>query len=188
MAKHRRIHKFKIRKELTKKYTKQNRKLILLDNKHQDKYKQNKKHFPFNHRVRNLTQTQFSTQELHLLNKGLQYNLHYKQKSWIKTLALEAETALCHLDINEQEQMRHLVANNLKHLIKNQSWNSKNTKYEWNIIKSIKQKLLDNNSIMTQADKGKTIVITHKQEYDQYIDTFINNNCLKIPPVHIKDL
>jgi hypothetical protein len=91
-------------------------------------------------------------------------------------LSVEAETALCHLDITEQEQMRHLVANNLKHLIKNQSRNSKNTKYEWNIIKSIKQKLLDNNSIITQADKGKTIVIIHKQEYDQYIDTFINNS------------
>jgi hypothetical protein len=45
----------------------------------------------FNHRVKNLTQIQFSTQEVHLLNKGLQYNLHYKQKSCIETLALEAE-------------------------------------------------------------------------------------------------
>jgi hypothetical protein len=33
--------------------------------------------------VKNLTQIQFTEQEIHLLNKGLQYNLHYEQKSWI---------------------------------------------------------------------------------------------------------
>jgi hypothetical protein len=59
---------------------------------------------------------------------------------------------------------------------KNQSRNSKNTIHEWNIVKSIKQKLIDNNSLITQADKSKTIVIIYKQEYDKYIDTFINNN------------
>jgi hypothetical protein len=29
---------------------------------------------------------------------------------------------------------------------------------------------------MTQADKGKTIVMMYTQEYDQYIDTYINNS------------
>jgi hypothetical protein len=44
------------------------------------------------------------------------------------------------------------------------------------IVKSIKQKLMDNNSLITQADKSKTIVTLYKQEYDQYIDIFVNNN------------
>jgi hypothetical protein len=60
--------------------------------------------------------------------------------------------------------MRHIVANNLKHLIKNQSQISNNTKYERNIMKSIKQKLLENNTLITQADKSKTIVIIQKEE------------------------
>jgi hypothetical protein len=52
----------------------------------------------------------------------------------------------------------------------------KNTIQEWNIVNSIKQKLADNNSLVTQADKGKTIVIIYEQEYDDYITTFISHN------------
>jgi hypothetical protein len=107
--------------------------------------------------VKNLTQIQFSTQKFHLVNKGLQYNLLYKQKSWNETLALEAETAISSVDVTEQEHMSHLVANNLKHLIKNQSRNSKNTKYGWNVMKSIKQKLQDNNNTSCHPVEHKTL-------------------------------
>jgi hypothetical protein len=31
---------------------------------------------------------------MQLLNKGVKYNLHYKHKDWIKTLAIEADTAI----------------------------------------------------------------------------------------------
>jgi hypothetical protein len=89
---------------------------------------------------------------------------------------VEAETAISYLDASEQDHVRHLVANNLKHLIKNQHRNSKNTIKEWNTIKNIKQKLTDNNSVVTQTDKGKAIVILYKQDYDKYIEACISNN------------
>jgi CRISPR/Cas system-associated endonuclease Cas1 len=50
----------------------------------------------------NTTDTLFTKEEIHLLNKGLQYNLHHKQKNWIETLGLEAETAISNLDPAEQ--------------------------------------------------------------------------------------
>jgi hypothetical protein len=52
--------------------------------------------------------------------------------------------------------MRHLVANNIKQLIKfdKRSRNSKQAKNEWNIFKKIKQKVENNNLIITQAEKG----------------------------------
>jgi hypothetical protein len=43
----------------------------------------------------------------------MKYNLHYKQKSWLETLALEAETAISNLDIIEQQYYRHAVAKNI---------------------------------------------------------------------------
>jgi hypothetical protein len=52
----------------------------------------------------------------------------------------------------------------------------KNKNHEWNTIRSIKQKIQDNNLIITQADKGKTIVILQKYEYEQHIYNFIHNN------------
>jgi hypothetical protein len=32
--------------------------------------------------------------ELLLLNKGLEYNLHHKPKTWMKTLAMEADIGI----------------------------------------------------------------------------------------------
>jgi hypothetical protein len=50
-------------------------------------------------RVENCTNIQFTHNDIQLLNKGLKYNLHYKNKKLIQTLALEAETAISNLDI-----------------------------------------------------------------------------------------
>jgi hypothetical protein len=46
--------------------------------------------------------------------------------------------------------------------------------------KNIKQKLADNNSVVTQTDKGKAIVIIYKQDYDKYIESFITNNSFEL--------
>ena len=62
----------------------------------------------------NRTDVTFSNEEFALLNKGLKYNLNYKHRKWIKTLALEAETAISYLPHTEQEYLRYQVAHNLK--------------------------------------------------------------------------
>jgi hypothetical protein len=51
------------------------------------------------------------------MNKGLKYNLHHKQKDWIKTLAIKAETAINQLDPNEQAYMKQCVTNKLQTLL-----------------------------------------------------------------------
>ena len=43
----------------------------------------------FYFRVVNNTNINFSKDELAIHSKGLKYNLHFKQKNWISTLALE---------------------------------------------------------------------------------------------------
>jgi hypothetical protein len=40
----------------------------------------------------------FSETETKLLEHGLKYNLHYKNKHWINRLALEADTAINSID------------------------------------------------------------------------------------------
>jgi hypothetical protein len=67
-------------------------------------------------RVANNTDIKFTTDELNLLNKDLKYNLSYKNKNWIKTLAIETETALTQLPAHEQEYFRIQAAHNLKQL------------------------------------------------------------------------
>jgi hypothetical protein len=70
-------------------------------------------HYP---RVINTMDINFTQDEIQLLSKGLKYNLHYKRKNWLQTLALEAETAVSNLDITEQQYYRHAVAINIKNI------------------------------------------------------------------------
>jgi hypothetical protein len=61
-----------------------------------------------------MTNFSFTREELEFLNKGLKYNLHKKPKTWIKTLALEADTAIRSLPQENQAYMKQLVSNNIK--------------------------------------------------------------------------
>jgi hypothetical protein len=65
-----------------------------------------------------MTDIKFTEEEIQLLDEGLKYNLHSKPKTWIKTLALEADTAIRTLPEEIQAYMRQLVANNIKKLAK----------------------------------------------------------------------
>ena len=66
----------------------------------------------------NKTNIVYCNEEETLLSKGLKYNLSYKQNKWLKTLALEGETAISQLPIAEQGYMRYQVANNINQLYK----------------------------------------------------------------------
>jgi hypothetical protein len=61
--------------------------------------------------------------------------------------------------------MKQLVANNLQKLIKKDYHKRNKTRYsqkehtEWRTIKNIKQKLINNHSMIAKADKGNTLII-----------------------------
>jgi hypothetical protein len=82
-------------------------------------------------------------------------------------LALEADSAITLVKPLQQNFLKHLVAKHiqkLKHKYSAQNYNHIKAKQEWNILKRIKQKI-NNNLIITRADKGRTVVIT---KYDEY--------------------
>jgi hypothetical protein len=110
----------------------------------------------------------------------MKYNLRYKHKNWIDTLALEADAAISILPTPEQEHTRHLVAQNIKTLYNKQrtEQNDNNTKAirEKRTLNNIKKKLNGNNATITKADKGNTIVITYLQEYHDKTRQFIIDN------------
>jgi hypothetical protein len=83
-----------INKEIDKKYNNIKQKLNKLERKQTSTPKYIKTFYP---RVVNNTNIRFNADELNLLNKGLKYNLIYKNKNWIQTLALETETAIAQL-------------------------------------------------------------------------------------------
>ena len=47
---------------------------------------------------------------------------------------------------------------------------------ENNMVKAIKEKLRNSNAIITRADKGKSIVITYRENYEKKVIEFIHKN------------
>jgi hypothetical protein len=64
------------------------------------------------------TNIAFSQTERSLLEKGLKYNLHYKDKQWINRLALEADSAISLVNPIQQNFLKHLVAKHIHKLKK----------------------------------------------------------------------
>ena len=126
------------------------------------------------------TNIKFSDEELTLLNKGLKYNLNYKCKNWITTLALEAETVVNQLPILEQDHMRHQVAITLWKLHKHHNgqhhYNTKQDIQEKKTLDRIKEKLNENKTTITKADKGHSIVIIPTGLYQEKVKNFVQNN------------
>jgi hypothetical protein len=149
-----------------------------------------KHHRIFYPRVANNTNITFTPEELILLNKGLKYNLSFKKKNWIESLALEAsETAISLLLTREQEHTRFRVAHNVRQLYKQfdpskpektRQYNSMQAKKEFKTISKIREKLELHNAIILKADKGNTTVIEYADPYYNKIQDFISNNELKI--------
>jgi predicted nucleic acid-binding Zn-ribbon protein len=85
----------KIEDKVSAKYRNINKKLQKLkDQATHTKTTTGKENNNFYARTVNLTSVNFTHEELLFFYKGLKYNLHYKHKDWIKTLAIEADTAV----------------------------------------------------------------------------------------------
>jgi len=108
-----------------------------------------------------------------LLQKGLKYNIHSKEKNWIENLALEAETAFTQLPANEREVYRKSVADRTDTL-KRQNYHR--THPETKLIRLIQSKLKESGAMITRADKGNSIVILPTYQHEAKIQTFILNN------------
>jgi hypothetical protein len=109
---------------------------------------QNEHNTQFYTRVVNNTNTAFLDSEITLLEKGLKYSPHYKNKHWINRLALEADTAVNLIDPLRQNYLRQLVAihiQKLKQKYTTQNYNTTNAKQEWKVMKGIKDKITNNN-------------------------------------------
>jgi hypothetical protein len=163
---------------MKEKYNTLNKKLnkLKVDN---EIHQQHSNHL-FYQRIENMSNIELTSEEKALLSKGLKYNMHQKQKNWVKTLAIEADSAVDLLDPHEQTYMRQRIAYCLRNLTdKNTRNNARNTKLasvEKKVIRDLKQKLEENNLMVTKADKGNTLIIMSKDEYHLKIQDFITQN------------
>jgi hypothetical protein len=98
-----------INEDLNRKHNTLKQKLNRLEHTHTSAPKHLKTFYP---KVTNHTDIKFTTDELNLLNKDLKYSLSYKNQNWIRTLALETETAITQLPTqnrNTSEFKQHIT-------------------------------------------------------------------------------
>jgi hypothetical protein len=170
-----------INEDLHLKYTNQEQKLNRLEHTQISTSKHMKTFYP---RVTNNTDIQFTTDEMKLLNKGLKYNLAYKNKDWTKRFGIETETAITQLPAHEQEYIRIQAAHNLQRLYTQHTnttqYNSNHARYKHHTLNNIKKKVKSNNAIAIKADKGNSMVIMYTKDYHTKVQDFINNNSFTI--------
>jgi len=95
---------------------------------------------------------------------------------------VEKEQAIRQLEVKMQHAYRILAAKKLKQL--HYTLNNRNTaqKRLTYLAKNIHNKIKQNNAMITQADKGKTIIIIYKQDYNNKVHTFLTENKFQAIP------
>jgi hypothetical protein len=107
----------------------------------------------------NLTNITFTKEEQELLDLRMQYNIQPSLKTYWTNLILKTEQAIRLRDTRIQDAFRFMAAKKLKHIHNTNQKSNHTHKRQRYITKNIQQKTTKNNTIITQADKGKTTVI-----------------------------
>jgi len=68
-----------------------------------------------------------------------------------------------------QNTYRIMATNKLKQIINSKGQNNVLQKRQLHMMKELNKKLTTENAIITQADKGKTIVIINSNEYSEKV-------------------
>lgn len=102
----------------------------------------------------------------------------------MKNLAIESDAAINKLHETDQKYMRQLVANSIQELLKKQRTHKKKDgrqrKGNQNHRKQYKEENKPNEINWNEGNKGNTIVILHKEDYNKNIRIHKPNNFTKL--------
>jgi hypothetical protein len=122
-------------------------------------------HSPFPRTV-NLPDITFTDEEQKLLDLGLHFSIQKPTPSTWTNLMAESERAIKLLYDKLQDPLRLTAAKKMKQLYNCNPYNH-TYKRQWHVLKQIRQKITNNSAMITQADKGKTIVILYTHDYNE---------------------
>lgn len=135
-------------------------------------------------RVVNNTEIKFSDEELNLLNKGLNFNFPSNKKSSLFSELLNTEASIKSIKSDEvREAARILIGNKAKHICKQTLGTRKHDRIFSSLrqaLRSIRNKLVEHDALITKSDKGSSIVILYKDEYINKVTEFFNNNSIEL--------
>jgi hypothetical protein len=104
---------------------------------------------------------------MQLLKYGFNYSIERPASTYAFSLIAETERAIRLLDTKMQNTFRIMATIKLKQIFNSTNRSDIMQKRQFFVLKELNKKLATENVIVTQVDKGKTIVIIHSNEYSQ---------------------
>lgn len=133
----------------------------------------------FSPSMKNLSNIEFNEEEHKLLNKAIKYNINLDYKpNIIEDELIELDVAIKRKPKEIQDSVRYSFIhemNKSNYDFKQNKLKDKSIK-EMKLVKSISNKLIENECMITKADKSNTVVIIKNEDYDQKVTEFIENN------------
>jgi hypothetical protein len=117
---------------------------------------------------------------MHLLKYGLNYSIERPASTYLANFIAETERAVRLLDIKVQNIYRIMATKKLKQITNLTGQSNVIQKRQLYVLKELNKKLTAENAIVTQADKGKTIVIINSNEYTKKVNSFLSINNFKM--------
>lgn len=136
-------------------------------------------HHQFFPRVVNSTDIKFETDEINLLNKGLNYNFPPKNHQPTVNEVLQIESAIRTIKGEEiRNSTRVKIVDKINSCLKQTpiQQTSRGIITERQVATRVKNKLADHDALLLKADKGNSIVVMSKRDYIDKVNTFISDN------------
>jgi len=111
-----------------------------------------------------------------LLNLGFQFRIEKPLTTYSTNLISEDSNVIKLLDNKLQDAFRILATKQLKQILNSGNPYNILHKRQFYVVKQLKQKLVTENSILFQADKGKTIVVINTDTCIENIQAFLAVN------------
>jgi len=137
----------------------------------------------FHPRVMNLSNIKFTNDEMNLLNKGLNFNFPDSRRNNLVTELLQAESAISAIKTDyARNATRHAINNRANRALNNcHSSRKYMAKFQplRQVAASIKDKLIEHSAVITESDKGGSIVVLPKADYIDKVQNFISTNSIE---------
>ena len=129
-------------------------------------------------RVINLSNANFTGEQLKTLSLGPQFDIEREPRHYINHLTVDTDNAIRQLDSNIQNAFRYLATKRIQQIKDSCRHNTVHKRIQYNIMQI--RKILENNNLtIARADKSKSLVIINKTDMEQKIDNFILENNIK---------
>lgn len=125
--------------------------------------------------VVNKSTTQLTQDEHDLLNMGLNFAIKPKTTP-LEQIIAEVETTIDSLETEEQNAIRRNVSKAIDSLSTYVKPSNNHSKKHQESLKSLRNKMKNNNIIILKSDKGNKVVVMDRSDYMKRVNTLIDND------------